>query len=679
MSRNPPRPLPPLALAAALQAGLLVSAAHADPGAAIQVERVHIKGQAMPREASAASRTVIDTERIRDAFVDQPEQLLRQVPGVDVRNYGLGGVVNVIAIRGFGGGAHGGDLGMMVDGIPLNEAMSHSDGYADLNVVVPLEIDRFEVFRGPVSTLYGNFNRGGLVAIATRRGGRYSQLDASIGSHDTLDLQAAAGAKLGAGQFNGALQLSRAGDFRPDSQYRHGTAAARWTLPLSGATSLSFSTRLHTGEWDSASYLLKRDFDAGNRRGKDPRVLGDGGSKRFGTLRADVEHTFSRELKLLAFAYGTQQDYTRYFTRPLDANTWSQREETYDRGVAGAGFSLNGEQRLGGVALGWVAGAEAYRERTDYLFHEGLSARARPGAAVYDRTYRFDSSSAFGEITALVAPWFKPTLGLRHDRFDGGCTRRSETGGDPCSALNAVSVTSPKLGLRSTLMPGLDLRASRSIGFALPPGVAKFAPGGAGLDPTEYRQNELGLSYATQAVQIDLVHYDMSSRNEVRTVSPGVFENFGTTRRRGHELALTVTPMEALELSLVAARTDARVAENANPALVGKRVTGVPAHSATLGLAWRPAQGFGAAIGWRRQGDIAVDAANTLVAGAFSTVDLSLQYQFRSREGSGWRAYLKLDNATDRAYASNLFVIGNQPLVAPGAPRTLRVGLQSDF
>lgn len=677
MSRTPSRPA--TALAAVVQACLLAGAAQADTVQVAQVQDIVVKGQALPREASAASRTVIDAERVRDALVDQPEQLLRQVPGVDLRHYNLGGVVNVIAIRGFGGGAHGGDLGMMVDGIPLNEAMSHSDGYADLNVVVPLEIERFEVFRGPVSALYGNFNRGGLVAIQSRRGGSYRQVDASLGSFGTVDLQAAAGVKLGTGQFNGALQLWRTGDFRPDSQYRRGTASARYTLPLSAATSLSLSTRVHDGDWDSASYLLKADFDAGNRRGKDPRVLGDGGSKRFGTLRADLEHVFSRELKLLGFAYGTQQDYTRYFTRPLNASSWSQREESYDRGVTGAGFSLNAEQRLGPVALAWVLGAETYRERTDYLFYEGLSARVRPGTATYDRRYHFDSTSAFGEVTAIVAPWFKPSLGLRHDRFDGGCSKAAETGGDPCAALNALSHTSPKFGLRSTLLPGLDLRASRSIGFALPPGVAKFAPGGAQLEPTEYRQNELGLSFKRGAVQLDLAHYVLKSRNEVRTVSPGVFQNFGSTRRKGSELALTVTPADALELSLVAATTDATVVANASAALVGKRVTGVPEASATLGLAWRPAQGLGGSIGWRWQDDIAVDAANTLVAGGFSTVDLSLHYQVRPGSGPGWRAYLKVDNASDRVYASNLFVIGGQQLVAPGAPRTLRVGLQADF
>ncbi len=659
--------------------GLATAETQPASASASSLQNVVVKGRALPRESSPASRTVLDAEQVRDAQVLQPEELLRQVPGVDLRPYHLGGVVNVIAIRGFGGGAHGGDLGMMIDGIPLNEAMSHSDGYADLNVVVPLEIDRFEVFRGPVSALYGNFNRGGLVAIESRRGGRYDLLDVSAGSFGTVDLQAARGAPLGPGHFNGAVQLARSSGFRPDSDYRRGTASGRWTLPLSAATQLSVSTRLHDGDWNSAGYLLRTDYDAGQRRAQDPRVLGDGGAKRFGTLRADLDHALSPELKLLAFVYGTQQDYTRFFTRPIDAQTWSQREEAYVRGVSGVGLSLNGLHQVNGVPLGWVVAAESYRERTDYQFFEGSIARMRTGAPVSDRRYRFDSQSVFGEVTAQVAPIFQPTIGLRFDRFDGSCEAKAETTGDPCSMLNAVSTTSPKIGVRSTVWPGLDLRASHSVGFALPPGVAKFAPGGAGLAPTEFRQNEVGLSWRGRAVRVDLAHYVMDSRNEVRTVSPGLFENFGRTRRQGSELALTVTPRESLEWTLLAATTDARVVENASAGLVGRRVTGVPAASASMTIAWRPVQGLGASVSWRWQDEAAANAANTVMADAATTVDLALQYALPRAGGAAWRAYFKLDNLTDRAAPSNVFVIGGQQLVAPNASRSLRAGLQADF
>ncbi len=640
--------------------------------------QIEIKGQGLRSAAQAYSSTTLEAAQIRDAAVNQPEQLLRQVPGVEVRNYNLGGVVNVITVRGFNGGAHGGDLGMVVDGIPLNEAMSHSDGYADLNVIVPLEIERFQVYRGPVSALYGNFNRGGLIAVETRRHGRYLEADASLGSFATADLQGAVGAKLGAGDFNGAAQIYRSGDFRPDSKFTRGTLSGRWTLPVTAAGSLSLSARAHRSEWDSASYLLKSQFDAGDRYGKDPRVNNDGGSKNFYTGRVDYNVALAPQLKLLTFGYATQQDYTRFFTRPLNVTSWSQREETYDRRVAGAGGSLNGQSRVAGLPLSWVAGVEAYRERTDYLFFEGTQARARTSPAVYDRRYAFNSLSAFTEL-ALNVPWLRPTLGLRHDRFTGDCTRQgTETGGDACARLNTASRTTPKLGVVSTVAPGLDLRASRAEGFALPPGVVKYAAGGAALKPTVFTQTELGASYKAQQFRADLTGYRIDSSNEVRTVWPGVFENFGRTRRSGTEAALTLTPMESVELGLVATRMQARVVENANPALVGKQVTGVPRQTTGVTLAWRPAEGLGASAEWRRADDSAVDAPNTLFYGGYSTVDLGLQYTGRLGP-SRWRAYARVQNAADRAYASNAFLIGGQQLVAPAAPRAVQVGVQADF
>lgn len=642
-------------------------------------ERIEIKGQGLRAAEQAYSTTTLDTQQIRDAAINQPEQLLRQVPGVELRGYGLGGVVNVITIRGFSGGAHGGDLGMVVDGIPLNEAMSHADGYADLNVIVPLEIERFHVYRGPVSALYGNFNRGGLVAIETRRRGSYLEADTSLGSFSTADLQGVLGAPLGGGHFNAAAQLYRSSDFRPDSKYSRGTASGRWTLDMARAGALALSARSHQGEWDAASYLLKSQFDAGDRYGKDARVRSDGGSKHFTTARLDYNLTLSDQVKLLSFVYGTRQDYTRYFTRPLNASTWSQREESYDRRVTGAGASLNGRSAVAGWTLNWVAGAEFYRESTDYQFFEGTQARTRVGPAAYDRRYEFNSASAFTELALTVAPWLRPTLGLRHDRYTGACTRQgAETGADPCDRLNDASRTTPKLGVVSSVAPGLDLRASRAEGFALPPGVAKYAPGGAGLRTTVFRQTELGVSYKAGWLRADLAGYRISSSNEVRTVSPGVFENFGRTSRRGTEASLTLTPVDHLELGLVATRMNARVEESANPSLVGKQVTGVPRQTTAVTLGWRPAEGLGVNAEWRRASASAVDAPNTAFDGGYSTVDLGVQYIGRLGP-TRYRAHARVQNASGRIYASNAFVIGGQQLVAPAAPRAVHVGVQTDF
>ena len=133
------------------------------------------------------------------------------------------------------------------------------------------------------------------------------------------------------------------------------------------------------------------------------------------------------------------------------------------------------------------------------------------------------------------------------------------------------------------------------------PNAAKYAA--AGLRATVFKQTEVGVSYKNAMLRGDLASYRISSSNEVRTVSPGVYENVGRTERQGTEAALTLTPIDDVELGLVANSADAKVIENFNTALVGKQVTGVPRQSVTVTAAWWPAAGWGGS---------AVDAPNTL-------------------------------------------------------------------
>jgi outer membrane receptor protein involved in Fe transport len=155
-----------------------------------------VKGQALDEAQRAFSVTEFRRDEIREQPRQEVESLWSLVPGMHVNHYQLSGVANGLVLRGFGGGGHGGDVAATLDGIPLNEAMSHADGYFDLNVVVPLELDQVNVYRGPVSVLQGNYNRAGLLELRTRRSGSYAELDVSAGSHGMFDAQAALGREL---------------------------------------------------------------------------------------------------------------------------------------------------------------------------------------------------------------------------------------------------------------------------------------------------------------------------------------------------------------------------------------------------------------------------------------------------------------------------------------------------
>lgn len=643
------------------------------------LDRIFIKGQALRGVNAPFSVTRFDTEAFRQERVSTVEEIYRFVPGMNVRDFGLSGVANSVALRGLGGGAHGGDIGFVVDGIPLNEAMSHTDGYSDVSVLVPLEIGAMTVYRGPVSALYGNFNRGGLIAFETRRGGDYRSADVQVGSFSTVDAQVAAGLPLDQGRqsLNLAAQYYRTDGFRPQSDFSRGTLSARWSIELAPDWDLSIAGRLHSGDGDSPAYLTRAQFDI-DPRGIDPRAQNDGSEKDFATLRADLGWEPRDGLQWLGFVYGTRQDFTRWFSRPVGATDWAQREEAYDREVFGAGLNLNGRLPRQPGAINWVAGIETFRESTDYLFFDGLDNRRRVNPAQFDRTSDLNSVSLFGEAEVPLHELFKPWLGLRHDRFSGDCSPNGpETGNQPCDRLNSIHHTSPKIGVRSDLGRGLELRGSYAEGFALPSNFIKYSAGAADLDPNVFRQIEFGLNWSSATVQADLAWYRLKSSDEFRTLAPGIFENFGSTLRKGVEASLSWSPVADLEFSAVVGTADSEIRQNANPALIGKQITGVPDYTATLAVRYSPVQGWGGSAVLRRVDDYALTADNTVFDGAFTTLDLAVTYTATGR--FRYRAYLGIDNATDRTYFTSSFISAGTQLVAPAAPRSFSLGVQFDF
>lgn len=647
--------------------------------AALDIGKVVVKGQALQGVNAPFSVTRFETDAIRDERVSTVEELYRLVPGMNVRDFGLAGVANSIALRGFGGGAHGGDVGFVVDGIPLNEAMSHADGYADVSVLIPLEIAVMTVYRGPVSALYGNFNRGGLIAFETRKGGEYRNADLRVGSHSTVDAQFAAGVPVGDGRhaLNFAAQAYHTDGFRPQSEFTRGTVSGRWSVELSPQWELSIAARGHSGEGDSAAYLTREQFDS-DPRGIDPRAQDDGSEKDFATLRADLGWRFRQDMKLLGFVYGTGQDFTRWFTRPVSATEWAQREEAYERDVVGGGLNFNGRLPREAGAINWVAGIETFRESTDFLFFDGLDNRRRVNPAQFDRSTDLNSISLFGEIEAPLHELFKPWVGVRYDRFTGDCSPNGpETGNQPCDNMSRISNASPKLGVRSDVGHGLQLRASYAEGFALPSNFIKYSAGTADLDPNVFRQVELGVNWRIATVQADVAWYRLRSSNEFRTIAPGVYENFGSTLRKGLEASLSWFPLPELELGVVYGSADSEIRRHPNEALIGNQITGVPDYTATLVLRYESMAGWGGSAVLRKVDDYALTADNTVFDGAYTTLDVALSYAATGR--FRYRAYLGIDNATDREYFSSSFISAGTQLVAPAAPRTFSLGVQLDF
>jgi iron complex outermembrane receptor protein len=638
------------------------------------MEEIIVKGEVLDRTDRAWSSTTFDAAAMREFQPTQVQDLFDQVPGMSARNFGLAGVADSFTIRGFGGGGHGGDLGVVLDGIPLNEAMSHADGYVDLNVVIPVEVRAMTVYKGPVSALYGNFNRGGLLRIDTRRGGDYGVVDLNTGSNGLLDVQGAYGKAFAGGQqLDLAAQVFQSDGFRPRSDSDRATVAGSFSVPLGDRTRVGVSGRWHTADSNNASYLTEAQYLV-DPYGIDPDAQNDGAEKDFAIARLDVDHELTESIKLLGFAYTTQQDFSRWFSRP-SGGSWRQREETYDREVYGAGASLNARTVVAGTTVSWVAGVETFRESTGYLYFDDLDMRRRTGPAINDRETELDSTSAFLELQAEVHPLFMPSVGLRYDRFDGTCTPLGpETGTQPCQDLNGLDNLAPKLGVRSRVLDGVELRASYAQGFALPNGWVKYQFEAANLDPVEFDQVEVGANWTpVPQLSFDVAVFRLDSSGEVRTLAPGEFENYGETRREGIEASVDWSPIDSFSLSAVYGTADATVERNGDPSVLGNAVGGVADRSANVIALWSFLPAWQLDVTWRHVGEFPLNTGNTFFSEPYDVVDVGVRYT--ASGPLAWTAYARVENAADEVFAPSQFVIGG-PVYGTGAPRQVRVGFQ---
>ncbi len=643
----------------------------------VKLEEIRVKGQGLHRDDLPTTVNIVTAEQFEEHHGNRIEEVLNNVPGVWLNNYNQAGVANQIKMRGFGSGGHGGDVGVFIDGTPLNEGESHSDGYADLNVLIPLEIERLEVFKGPSSALYGNFGRGGVLAFYTKRGGEYNKLQFDVGSNATADMQGSFGTKLNDKVSNNtAFELYHTDGWQDHSDWSRMNAATRFNYDVSDKLDLSFSFRTHQSTWNAAGYIPKSQFDQGWDAARRQAVgtQDDGGDKKYYNERFDAGLNISKELRLLYWAYGTQQDFTRYQSSGFGSSA-SQKEYYYDRSVLGTGTSLNLDSKLAGKSLTAVLGAEVYDEITDT---QVWNTRDRVHQSqLQNRRFDIVTYSLFTQGEYELSRYFRPMLGLRYDSFGGDLEKKDPGATKATTDLNGFHKYSPKVGFRSMLLDKLDFRASYCEGFALPSSAQKFDPK-VQVDPIDLKQYEAGLNYSIpKLLWVDVAYFIIDSDKEIQEdpVGSGDYRNVGKTRRQGLESGLKVFPLPGLELFGELTLTDSEVKENANSALVGKQVTGVPEYVTNLGARYTAANGLGGLLEWRHVGKYYLEATNTYAYDGHDVVNGSVFYTIQGEGKRKYKLSLSVDNIFDEQYAGNASYGYGTEYYAVAWPRTYWLGL----
>lgn len=181
------RPPPTTRLSPQVAATVLAAAAAMTPGSAhaqqgpVVLDSLVVSAYRLPVElaATSASVTVLDGRELEQRSVSTVFDALRTVPGLAVSQSGSPGATASVFFR----GGESDYVAVLVDGVQVNEPGGRFD-FAHLLVE---QIDRIEIVRGPVSSMYGSDAVSGAIQIFTRTGQGAPRVAASLqgGSRDS--------------------------------------------------------------------------------------------------------------------------------------------------------------------------------------------------------------------------------------------------------------------------------------------------------------------------------------------------------------------------------------------------------------------------------------------------------------------------------------------------------------
>jgi vitamin B12 transporter len=184
--------------------------------------------------------TVLTRRGIEDSQAPDLPSLLQREAGFEfAQNGGIGAVTGI-----FMRGGRGAQALVLVDGVRIEDA---GFGTTAIQHILLDDVERIEIVRGNVSSLYGSGAIGGVIQIFTRRGAQAPgpTIEAKAGSRGTSKLRAGYGGRAGDTRFNfsvsgidtegfSAIDPARAPNANPDRDgYRNSSFAGSLSHDLS--------------------------------------------------------------------------------------------------------------------------------------------------------------------------------------------------------------------------------------------------------------------------------------------------------------------------------------------------------------------------------------------------------------------------------------------------------------
>ena len=239
--------------------------------------------------------TVVEDTQIQAQKIDRVEDVLRQVPGVQVTQSGSPGSITDVSIR----GATAAQTLILVDGVEVNAGATGSFDMANLTTD---NLDRLEILRGAGGSLYGSQAIGGVINVLSQEGEGppTASLVSAGGNHATSQQVATVSGASGNLGYSGALSYFSTEGFRPVNDNSDNLSGSmRLDYHLGDDTVIRGFARYIAANVSLPNYLVPSgvplDTTAHQR-------------DEFMLFKGEVEHHFGENLLVRANAFFVRQD-----------------------------------------------------------------------------------------------------------------------------------------------------------------------------------------------------------------------------------------------------------------------------------------------------------------------------------------------------------------------------------
>lgn len=646
---------------------LPTSQAIADDNKSLQLDSVVVIGKkefTLDKDL-AGSVDVITRDELEYEHVTDTLELFTKTPGVVLSRYNQGIINTDLSIRGFSGDGETPHAKLLVDGIPSNLF----NGFSELDYLFPTNIQSIQVFKGTSDATTGLFATAGNYKVETRKDtGKEVQL--GYGSFNTRELQAYYGDKQGEFTQNYAVGYRAGNGWRDNTDIEKIALSGRWQYDFEKST-LALSTKYGKyNAFEAPGYLSKAQA-RDNPRSSAINAQNDGGEKTFKHVSLHYDYFVNDDIDISVKTYW--QDFARdrsvgFVGAPLELRD----EDQTSRGlIAKFNWQLDPKWSLEAGYDIEVQNVEEFRIRPSQN-------RVRRNA-----DYDFTAQGIYTKVENKPTDWLTWNFALRADRLKGsnnGPFTLPNNRVVTTTLLDPETIIQPKFNLFAQLNNNHTLFANAGRSFQTPLGVDLNTFGGnTNVDIGINDGWEFGVKSTWDIGLNTRVSYWQQKAEDEFVPVDGTRQLIGETRRQGLDASLDAAMNDTLSFWGNVSLVNQKILQGPdnNRSLDGNRIRGIPDHTASLGLQFKPNSQWIARVHVDRQGAYYVNENNIGGEyGAYTLTNANVDYK------TSWgRVSLLANNLFDKEFEYVFDFTSNATNLnfSPGAGRNFMLTATLDF